>query len=252
MEDVMRSNSVDLIDDYFMAKTSARNDKDLELWHSWKQDPTPEKLEPLLQQFKPTIAASARKFRAPNVNPAAFNAVLQSHAIKAFEGYDPQHGASLNTYVTQRLQGAQRFNEQGQNMAYIPHDKVRHIGAIDKVYDELYQESGREPTHAEIGSQLGLSPKLVKTVQESRRADIRSGSFESDPIGHASSRDVEVMNMLRPELSPDAQRLYDLIYPPPGQKPVTSTGQLAKRLGVSDSRVSRLKNEIIATHKKFR
>ena len=69
--------------------------------------------------------------------------------------------------------------------------------AIDKVYDELYQESGREPTHAEIGSQLGLSPKLGPIADwgleiDRKQISVDTKKFETSIPGIYAVGDINV------------------------------------------------------------
>jgi hypothetical protein len=242
------------VEDYLDArkeKNASRDDKHTELWQTWKADPNPQTLKPLLQQFAPTFNHAIKSWKAPNVNEAAFRAEIQSHAIKAFGNYDPNRGASLTTHVTGRIQKAKRFNTQSQNMAYIPEDKAKWIGKIDAAKDQLYEELGRDPTHIELAPLVGISPKRVKEIQGLRRADIRSSTFQSDPGGYSSSRDQEIISLLRSELKGDEQLVYDHIYGQNGKPVVTSTGELGRLLGKSPSQISRLKSRIAAAYKKY-
>lgn len=232
-------------------KNAARDQKDFELWQTWKQEPSPQNLQPLLKRFEPTFAQKTREWKAPAVNPAAFKADLQRHAIKAFETYDPERGASLSTHVIGRIQKSKRFNTRSQNLAYIPEDKARHIGAIDSAIDELTEELGRPPTHAEIAPKVGITARQVKEIQGLRRADISSSQFSSDPLGYSGSRDREIISLLRPELKEDEQAVYDFLYGKNGKPTVTSTGELARRLGKSPSQISRIKNRIDAVYRKY-
>lgn len=248
------ANAKDPLDAYLdasMEKRGERDQKHLELWQTWKQDPNPQTLKPLLKQFEPTFNHAIKSWKAPNVNQAAFKANVTTHAIKAFENYDPDRGASLTTHVTNRIQKAKRFNVQAQNMAYIPEDKAKWIGKIDAAKDQLYEELGREPTHQEVAPLVGISPKRVKEIQGLRRADIRSSTFQSDPTGYSSSRDQEIISLLRPELKGDEQLVYDHIYAQNGKPRVTSTGELGRLLGKSPSQISRLKSRIAAAYKKY-
>lgn len=248
----MAKNAVDDYLDTKLEKRAERDQKHIELWQTWKADPNPQTLQPLLKQFEPTFGHAVRSWKAPNVNESAFRAELTGHAIKALEGYDPSRGASLTTHITNRIQKAKRFNTQAQNMAYIPEEKAKYIGKIDAARDQLYDELGREPTHQEISPIVGISAKRVKEIQGLRRADIRSSTFQSDPNGHAGSRDQEIISLLRHELKGDEQLVYDHIYGQNGQSVMTSTGALAKQLGKSPSQISRIKNRIADAYAKYK
>lgn len=245
----------DPIDDYLTAKTKqghAQNDTKMQLWGQWKQNPNPTTLEPLLHAFKPTFNTQVRTIKAPNTNETALRADLMTQAIKAFQNYDPNRGASLTTHVTNSLKKSQRFNTRVQNLAYIPEDKTKYIGSIDAARDELRDELNRDPTHAEIGARVGLTGKRVKEIQGLRRADIRGSSFQSDPVGHVSSRDQEVISLLRHELKPgDEQTVYDYLYGKNGKQKVESTGAIARLMGKNESQISRIKNKIGALYKQY-
>lgn len=242
------------VDDYLEAKLekrSARDEKHLELWQQWKAEPTPQKLQPLLRQLEPTFNTAIRNWKAPNVNETAFKAEIQTHAIKALENYDPSRGASIVTHVTGRIQKAKRFNTRAQNMAYIPEEKAKYIGQIDSARDELMDELGREPTHHEIAGIVNIPAKRVKEIQGLRFADIKGSAFQSDPQGHTGSRDREVIALLRQELKGDEQTVYDYVYGQNGKPKTESTGEIARRMGMSASQVSRIKNRIAAAYKKY-
>jgi AraC-like DNA-binding protein len=234
-----------------LGKNASRDQRHLELWEAWKQEPTKQNLQPLLKEFHPTFSAKVREWKAPNTQDAALRAELASHAIKAFERYDPNRGASVSTFVNQYLEKAKRFNTRVQNQAYIPEEKAKWIGKIDAAKDQLYEDLNRQPTHEEIAGVVGISPKLVKEVQSRRFADVRGSAFQSDPHGHVGSRDQEVVSLLRQELNPKEQTVYDFIYGQNGKPQITETGVIAQRTGMSASQVSRIKNSIGAKYKKY-
>ena len=61
----------------------------------------------------------------------------------------------------------------------------------------------------------------------------------------------EVVALLRQDLKGDEQTVDDYIYGKNGKPKVESTGEIAKRMGISASQVSRIKNRIGAMYKKY-
>lgn len=234
-----------------MEKRSERDQQHLEWWQTWKADPTPQNIKPLMKAFQPTFNAKVREWKATNTQEPALRGDLQTQAIKAFESYDPNRGASLSTHVNNYLKKTIRFNTRTQNLAYIPEEKAQYIGAIDSAKDKLYEELGRQPTHSEIATEVGIRPKLVKEIQGMRYADVRGSAFQSDPLGHTGSRDQEVIALLRHELNEKEKPVYDFIYGQNGKPKIESTGEIARRLGMSPSQVSRIKNSIGAKYKQY-
>lgn len=246
------------VDDY-LEKRAERDNQDLQLWQTYQSQPSKNTLKPLLDRFEPEFKRGVRQWKAPNVNEAAFRGNMMQHAIRAIQTYDPNRGASLATHVNNGLKRVQRFNNQMQNLAYIPEDKSKYIGPIDAAADHLRDELGRDPTSQEIAAQVNLTPRLknisgkrVEEIQGLRRRDILGSAFESDPMGHTSSRSREVVQLLRGTLgSEDEKTVYDYIYGKNGKPRITSTSAIAKRMGKSDSQVSRIKGRIVAQYNKY-
>lgn len=250
------------VDEYLgneVEKRAARDQKDIEMWEAWKDNPTKAYMKPLLQRFEPDFKRGVRQWKAPNVNEAAFKGNMMQHAIHAFQTYDPNRGASLSTHVTNGIRKSQRFNNKMQNLAYIPEGKSRYIGPIDAASDHLRDDLGRDPTHTEIAQQVNQVPgfrltgKRVEEIQGLRRKDILGSAFESDPQGHTGSREREIVSLLRTTLSTeDEKTVYDYVYGANGKPRVTSTGDIANKMGKSPSQISRIKGRIAAAYDKYK
>lgn len=235
-----------------------RRAEDNALYEAWKADPGPHTTEPIMQRLQPVFRSKEISWKAPAVNPAAFQARAKSLAIEALKTYDPNK-AALRTWVEHRLQPLKRFNVEQQNYAKIPEAKAARIGDIQGATEDLRDELGREPTHAEITEYLNpnlsarqqLTPQKVQQIQQAQRRDVIGSTFESDPVPRAISRERQIIGQLRPALQPDQQEVYDYLYGQQGKPKVTSTTQLAKLLGKSPSQVSRLRTAILAKYKEY-
>lgn len=244
-------NPVEAFENFRSKEAADRANEDLQLWHQWDQGGrTAEGLEPLMQRYEPLLARSQKTWKAPAVNPAAFRAELQKHFINAAHSFDPNQGAAFNTHVQTRLKKALRYNTQHQNVGYIPEDKARRIGAINRAADALQEDLGRAPTPDEIGGQIGLRGEQVRTIQKGVRRDIPGSVFEEkgqDPIELVGSREQDVIRLMgrAPEqyLSPEEVTIFKHIYGT-GSPKMSGTGELARKLNMSQSRVSRLKSSI--------
>ena len=243
--------------DTFLTASQERNAKKREatqnMWHTWNDSGRqPEHLEPLINTFQGLIGARVKEWKPPSLPKSAFEAELTKHVIKAIEGYDPNRGASLNTHVTVRIQKAKRYMVQQQNFARIPEGQTYRIGDINRARDELEEDLGRVPTHIEIGAHLGMPAKLVGTIVRAQRRDIASSAWESDPDTTVTFRELEILPLMRDTLTDDKQKaVFDHIYGYGGAAKITSTGQLAGRLGLSSSQVSRIKTRLGASFKSY-
>lgn len=249
------------VDDFLEEKEKQAFQKraeDVKLWEQWKQDPNAQTLEPLLNRFEPMFGQRVRMWKAPNVSESAFRANLKTQAIKAFETYDPNK-AALSTHVGNRLKKSLRFTRKHQNLAYIPEAKAERIGPIQAAQDELEEQFGRPPTPLEISEHMNASlpavkhitPAHIAEIQKQQVRDVFGSAFESDPTPKASVREQEVLPLLRPALKQDEQVVFDYLYGHSGKPRITSTGQIAKKLGKSPSQISRVKKRIEEEYKKF-
>lgn len=259
------SNPHDQYTDARKKFAAQQRQQDVELWHQWKQDPGPHTLEPLLKRFDNVIGSRVSMWKARNVNEAALRANLQGLAIKAFETYDPDK-AGLNTHVQNTLKRGLRFTHQNQNLAYIPEAKVEKIGPINRAVDELNEMYGRTPTPEEIANHMNmdlpthkqLTPAKIREIQKQQRPDLFESGLQSknptstfDPGAFSSPREQEVLSLLRPTLNQDQQQVFDHLYGLNGRARITSTGQIAQKIGKSPSQVSRTKKHIEGLYKRY-
>lgn len=238
------------------AEVSSRKERELELWRQWKAGgKQPGDLDPLLKLYAPVINQKTVQWKAPAIPASAFKAELQTHLIKAFDKYDPNRGAALNTHVEIHLQKAKRYNNRFQNLAYIPEGQASHIGRIDKAKDELTEELGHAPSFAEIGKHLGMGAGRVETIQKARVRDIRASDFEADPTERATNyeeQSLAVAKNILPQLFPDKPDMHELFhytFGTGGYPQVSSTSELARRMGKSQSQISRMKTQMGTTLK---
>lgn len=234
-------------------KLAARQQKDLEMWQTWKADPNPQNTNMMLKRMAPVFKSFEQTHRAPRTNPAAMNLVMKEQALKALETYDPTKGSAPMSWVQTNLRRAQRFNIEQQNVARITEQNVGHIGRINRAQTTLKEQLGRDPTHQELAQTLNmdaskrrqLTAQKIKEIQtQAGRADVPMSMFESDPMPAAAQLSSEVTSLLPDRFARagkhDHLKVLDLIY---GQN-VGSTGAIAKRLGWSQSKVARIKTDI--------
>jgi DNA-directed RNA polymerase specialized sigma subunit len=238
-----------------------RRAEDLQLWQTWRANPSQQTLRPLMRRMEPIIRDAENRFKAPNVNRAAFRSNVKTHILDAFDRLDPEKGA-VRTFVGANVKRALRFNAQHQNYAYIPEGQTAYIGALDRAREELMEDNGTEPSHNQmaqfinqrpdlLGNKKKLTPRTVARIQGSRRKDIVSSSIEGDIAPIAATRNEAVLGLLPATLTPDELQVFNHIYGQNGAPRINSTNALAKRLGKHDSQISRLKSSIAKKYKQY-
>jgi DNA-directed RNA polymerase specialized sigma subunit len=254
------------LEDYSQTKQAAKEQRkaeELELWSRWKETKKPEHLEPLLQRFEP-IFQNHMKAKPPMIPASAYHADLMGHAIKAFNSFDPSRGAALNTHVEWGLKKATRYGNRGANLSYVPEAMANKIEPINKARDILTEDLGRDPTHQEIAQHLGMPAARVKTIINAVRRDIPmshtggegnydySGSSES-PEHELEEQQIAIAANVLPDIfpnKPEFHSLFNHLYGTNGLPQISSTTELAKKLGKSPSQISRMKSQLGATLKK--
>lgn len=244
-------------EEFLALKTKVAADRaagDLNLWHEWNNGGrTPELLQPLMQRYQPLINRKEKEWRAPAVAPAAFKAELTKHFIGAAQSFDPDRGVAFNTHVQNRIQKAKRFNAKHQNVGYIPEGQAKNIGPLQQMQNQLTEQFGRAPTPAELGEHLDMPEHKVTNLMKALRKDVPSSSFETDPAAFGTSREADVIRLMqrKPDeyLTPDEANVFNHIYGN-GVAKITDTTTLAKRLGHSQPKISRLKTSIAGKIKK--
>lgn len=241
------------------AAKADRKANELTLWRNWKRHgEQPEHLQPLLKLYEPVLNKKMLQWRANTVPKAAFKAELQIHLIKAFKNYDPTRGAALNTHVEHRLPKAMRYNNRYANIFYIPEGQSMQIGKINNAKEELTEELGREPTHEEIGNHMGMKPSRVKTIIEAQQRSVPMGrAAGEDEFSYTSGAEstahefqdqqIAIAQQILPTLfpgKPDLHTLFHYTFGTDGHPRIASTSVLAKKMGKSQSQISRMKTHM--------
>ena len=228
-----------------------KKQQDISLWHQWDQGGRkPEQLDPLIEKFEPLITMKTRQWKPPMAQEEAFRMELRKHVIKALQSYDPARGNAVSTHVVSRLPAAIRWGNVHANTAYIPEGKTKHIGPLLAAQDDLREELGRDPTHAELAHAVGISLKHVQKTMGALRKDVLSSSFEADPTPQSSQRHLEILELLPPVLPTDQHReVFYHMYGLEGRQKIQSPGAIARKLGKNPSQISRLRTDIYNIYK---
>ena len=223
-----------------------RQRKEFELWEQWKTGGMqPQQLRPLIKSFKPLINHQANIFagRVRDIPPAAIRAEFTNQFTNALQTYDPNRGTQLNTHIRHQLKKAQRFVTTYQNPGRIPENRIYKIHEMQTAAQELDEKYGRPPTTLEMADKLKWPPKQVDLLQKEVRKVHPIGHFESDPMTHIPSTQRATLRLLPYELSSDENAVFEHIYGL-GGKARLEPGAIAKQLGMSAPKVSRLKKSI--------
>jgi len=235
--------------------------RDLELWQAWKEDPTEEKLIPLMEQIRPLIHQRVSKYSTSPVPEPAVLAAAHHHAMKGLQTYKPGHNTQLKSWVYKYLQGVHSDVSKHANIGRIPYRRSRQIGLFREVVSGLEEELGHEPDTQTIAERMNTSlaeaGRLRATNQwtpshvDKMRIDVnRADHIESlaatepDKLEDMrSGTQREIMRYIYQDLSPRERTVFEYQHGMYGRPQLNGT-QTAKKMGVSAPTVSRIRNSI--------
>lgn len=221
---------------------------ELELWKVWKAGgEKPKHLDPLLKSLNPVIQRRAMEAGRGRVEvpSAAIDFELKKHVVKALRTYDPSRGAQLTSWISTNLKKASRFIHNTQNATRITEPLAMKIGAYNAVKSELTERLGHSPDDQSLHEALiphGFSMKDIKRLNKEIRKSYISGQGGLDDVqtSMSSSLENEVIQLVIPQLSKPELAVHEFTFGLNG-KPKLAPGQIAKKLKMDNSKVSKLR-----------
>lgn len=224
--------------------TVPKRQEELHMWRTWKdQGEQPDHMEPLLKSLQPLINKRLRQFSGVEIRPGSMQSEANRKVIGGLRRFDPSR-AQMHTFLTHELKGVSRFVQHHQNLSRIVEDRSNKVGKFQKARADLAEELGRDPTSHEIADRMKVSVVTVTRLQGELREDLLASGAMEDPFIEESPRHREVFKLLPYELDPSELLVYEYLAGYGGKPKITSTGDIAKRLGWSDSKVSQMRRSI--------
>lgn len=220
--------------------------RELYLWDRWKkQQEDPEATEPLMQSLRPLVYRyGVQQFagRVP-IHKTILKAEANRLALQGLRKYDPTQ-AQINTFLKYQLQSTDRFVKKRQNFSRITEDRVRKIGDLHRATARLTDRLAREPTINELADEMKVEPNVVeKLLLEMKKDNLASGALE-DPFINETPKARRVLRLIRYELTPNEEKVFDYLTGQGGKPKIASTSKIARKLGWTDSKVSQTKKSI--------
>jgi len=215
-------------------------------WTKWKDGgQKPDDLRPLLKSFKPLIRSKANSWASrADLPPAAVHAEFNKQFVNALKTYNPNKGTALGSWVTTNLQKAQRWVSQYQDPTRIQENRYYKAGEWDNALATLDDMLGREPSTREMAEFLGWSEAEAGRMESEKRKSLYSSGFEGyDPTSIMPSREAEKLRLIRYDLSPEELQVFDYTVGANGKQQMRP-GEIAKKLRMSPSKVTRIRNAI--------
>ncbi len=231
----------------------SKKNKDIELWKKWKDSGfyNVQYKKDLMKAIDPIIQYHANKWNVPGLPRSVIVVELKRIAVKDLPAYDPSMGIQLNTYLTNRLKKISRMAYKYQNIGSIPENRITKIDGFKKSKSFLSDKLGREPSAAEIADDLKWPIKEVSRMEKELRSSI---VFKEELQGmsfNTKNENDELADLIYYELDATEKAVYEYLLGKHG-KPQLNGAEIAQRLNMSPSKVTRIRKSIESKVNRFR
>jgi DNA-directed RNA polymerase specialized sigma subunit len=209
-------------------------------YEAWRLDPTPTNLGRVVKSMDNTIGYKLSSMGVGNNPQMKHQARL--YAAEAIKKFDPSSGATLNTWTQSQLQSLQRFKRENQGPVKIPDRAAIDAWSIERSRRELEDETGLDPDVKTLADRSGLSVKRIAAVAKITRPVaateqmFEDGGSLPDYLGEALEYTYDGADRIDRKII-EMTTGY-------GGSPVMSKKDIALKLGISASQVTRRADRI--------
>ena len=211
----------------------------------WRTTGDKQHLHTLLKAYDPIIRQHVNKWLSSGIPASVLTAEAKLITTNAFKEYDPKFGTQLNTHVINRLQKLNRLGYKYQNVAKIPEHRIIKLRTFQHTKNLLNEKFGRDPTIDEMQDELHWKPKEIERLEiEQRKSLIASADTLQDmAVDSHSDEDIDKIHLLYHELAGTDKAVLEHSTGLFG-KPKLSGNDIAKKLKLTPTQVSRIKKSI--------
>ncbi len=138
-------------------------------------DPNPDRLNDVVTQLSPVINYNLSSINAGSNNLIKNKAkIFAAHAVKKF---DPNSGASLQTWVSGQLMQLKRYNREVNQPVKVPERVQLDAYTISRAEKDFYDKHNREPDVEELADHAKMPRKRIEKVRRSFRAMPSQGAI---------------------------------------------------------------------------
>lgn len=226
----------------------SKKDEDLALWKTWKENPSPSTLRPLLDNLNPLIYKETSRWDPSGINKTRLHHHATSLAFNALHTYDPSKGTQLNTHIINNLQKMSRYAINNQQAIRTPEEKIFNYRKMLKIKESLEERLGREPSEMELQDAVGSGFKIKDYKPLIEHYYSKAAESGGNPVMQELSLDSTALALLHENLSPMEKTVFEHSFGYKGA-PILQNQEIAKKIKISPAAVSKTKSLI---EKKYR
>ena len=178
--------------------------------------------------------------------------------LHAVERFDPEKGVAFRTFASRTIEGELKRHLRDKSWSVRPPRRAQELHLqLRRVGEELSQRLGRAPTVAELADEAGVDADAVLEAFEAGQARAATGLDAPGPSGTPDSSLAQMLGSLDPSFSTVDERVVldeALATLDEREREVLrmryveelSQPEIAERIGVSQSYVSRILRSTLA------
>ncbi|MDP4013024.1 MAG: RNA polymerase sigma factor WhiG [Candidatus Nanopelagicales bacterium] len=136
-----------------------------QLWASFKRDGNEKDRERLILHYAPLVKYVAGRVGVglpANVEAADLVSNGMFGLIDAIEKFDPDRAIKFETYAVSRIRGA--IIDELRSFDWVPRSVRQKARDVQKAYQTLQAEHGRNPSDEEVAEELGITVRALRQV----------------------------------------------------------------------------------------
>lgn len=215
------------------------------LYQQWQNNNDEEALGELMNSLEPIVHKKAYDITPPDLDEDLVKNHIRNQMVADLPDYDPDKSA-MSTYLYNfSLPKVNRYIKKYQNDARIPEGRAQKISTFNNAEDELRTELGREPSDQEMADELAWDVDEVRRMRKSQRGEVNISNV--DMIGNLPTKEYseldDVYHYLIYELDHEEQKVFKHLTGYDGAEKKNGK-EIAQDMGVSQAKVSKIKNKI--------
>jgi RNA polymerase sigma factor FliA len=155
------------------AATQEADDRYLEQWQAYQINKSIEARNEIVLKYTNIVKKIVLRFRGSYNNFGQLDDMINQGIvalIDAVEKFDPSFGNKFETYASIKIRGS--IIDFMRKQDWVPRNQRNLSKELDEVYEQLYCETGSEPSQSLIAERMGITVPHLDKVLEQRHNSI--------------------------------------------------------------------------------
>lgn len=237
-------------------KEPTQKDQNIEQTYiEWRLSPSTQNLRKVITALKPTINYALASYQGKDDPFIETQAKIL--AAKAVKTYDPSYNVTLPTYLTSKMRKLTRIVRESKSPIKIPERTIYDIAALKEAEADLLEKNGgREPDVQQLADYMGVPIDKIEKTRNKMVKQLSESSYFTNSINSEESDAPDSLDSLKSDQNQSAYLKEALNYAYNssdyrekkilewtcgyGGAKILTPKQIADKLGISESQVSRL------------